>query len=893
MSLRKKVFLYILVTIVFLILLMSLTSNYLALKAFEGVERRFFEQDMARVQSRLDEELRIVGRYAFDWGAWDSMYFFLEKKDLPSFQEMLDPMSLRALGLDILAVVDPNLSPVVAYTVTETGGEEKLSPGALAGLKALAPDLLKATSDGYLRDILPLGDDLYLLGVSPILLTNHMGPPRGFLLTGTALKKKIPEIAASLGTGFSVVPAPEAGLLRARDEVEVTTDSSGMATVRQHWRKFLDHAPSLEIRLTEPREIYTEGRRAILHSYLWIFLSGGGILVLVMILLDTMVLTRLDGLRSVSERIVSGGGMGIRVPVSGNDEITILSSSFNTLLDTLENLVAEIPDPLFICDPDGRILTANREAHRVMGIETKGLLSGTDIASIVKPAEVQKDNGKDPRTDIVFSSKDVFEADIARPDRDSIPVEIRRQEIRYGKRSLVLFLARDLTERKGFEQRLARKAYFDDLTGLPNRLAFIEDLNRVLKDGNRNGDVFCAAVLNLDRFKLINEQVGNVNGDRILLLIGRRLEEAIVEGTRLYRTGGNEFSLLIPFSPPPKLREEAESLMAKIHKAIGVPCPVGSETIFPSASIGVLTDISRCLSSSEVINRIQQALKEAKKAGLGFTSYYFAENDPSGPETVNILRLSAEMHAGMERGEFVPFFQPIYFADSGAISGFETLARWMHPSRGLLPPSEFIPMAEHTGFVGKIDLKMMEHALRAAGILRRRNPLAPPFFSSNGSPLFFRMPFAEEILENFLTKTGADPSLFTLEVTESLLIENLGEVSRKLNRLKELGIRIALDDFGTGYSSLQYINQLPFDYVKLDKSFVARLFESEKDERLLRTIIHMAGELRLEVIAEGVETQEQLEWLTRAGCAKVQGYLFSRPVPWEDVQIMMGGEESL
>lgn len=202
-------------------------------------------------------------------------------------------------------------------------------------------------------------------------------------------------------------------------------------------------------------------------------------------------------------------------------------------------------------------------------------------------------------------------------------------------------------------------------------------------------------------------------------------------------------------------------------------------------------------------------------------------------------------------------------------------------------------MAEHTGFVGKIDLKMMEHALRAAGILRRRNPLAPPFFSSNGSPLFFRMPFAEEILENFLAKTGADPSLFTLEVTESLLIENLGEVSRKLNRLKELGIRIALDDFGTGYSSLQYINQLPFDYVKLDKSFVARLFESEKDERLLRTIIHMAGELRLEVIAEGVETQEQLEWLTRAGCAKVQGYLFSRPVPWEDVQIMMGGEESL
>ena len=177
MSLRKKVFLYILVTILFLILLMSLTSNFLAMKSFEGVERRFFEQDMARVRSRLAEELHIVGRYAFDWGAWDSMYWFMERKEPSRFQEMLDPMSLRALGLDILAVVDTDLSPVVAYSVTETGGEKKLSPETIAGLKALAPDLLKAASDGYLRDILLLGDDLYLAGVSPILLTNHMGLP--------------------------------------------------------------------------------------------------------------------------------------------------------------------------------------------------------------------------------------------------------------------------------------------------------------------------------------------------------------------------------------------------------------------------------------------------------------------------------------------------------------------------------------------------------------------------------------------------------------------------------------------------------------------------------------------------------------------------------------------
>jgi diguanylate cyclase (GGDEF)-like protein/PAS domain S-box-containing protein len=893
MSLRKKVFLYILVTILFLILLMSLTSQYLAMKAFEDVERRFFGQDMARVHSRLDEELRLVGRYAFDWGAWDSMYFFLEKKDPSRFREMLDPLSLRALDLDILAVVDTGLSPVIAYSVSETGEEKPLSSEFLAGLKAMAPDLLEAASEGSLQDILSIGGDLYLAGVSPILLTNRTGPPRGFLLTGSALKRQIPKISSSLGTDFSVAPVSAEDSSPSPGEVTIITEDPKTATVRRPWPKTFTPAAPLEVRFTRPRDIYIEGRRAIFHSYLWIFLSGGGILVVVMILMDSLVLRRLDGLRSVSDRIVSDGGIGLRVPVSGSDEIAALSSSFNTLLDTLENLVGDIPDPLFICDPEGRILIANAEAHRILNLGKTSSLPGTAISSIMIPAADSKDDGQDSRAELIFSSRDMFEANIARPDGTALPVEIRRQEIRYGKRHLVLFLARDLTERKGFEQRLARKAYFDDLTGLPNRSAFIEDLNRALKGGEGSGEVLCAASLNLDRFKLVNEQVGNVNGDRILLIIGRRLEETIGEDARLYRTGGDEFSILTPLPAPPRLREEAEKLMDSIHKSVGVPCPVGSDTIFPSVSIGAVPDISRCTSPSDVINRAHQALKEAKRAGLGFTSYQYGDNEDSVPETVNILRLSAEMHSGLEKGEFIPFYQPIYSVSDGSIAGFETLARWMHPARGLLPPSEFIPMAEHTGFVGKIDLNMMEHALGASEVMRRLTPSAPPFFSSNGSPLFFRMPYTEEILETFLNRTGADPALFTLEVTESLLIENLGEVSRKLNRLKEMGISIALDDFGTGYSSLQYINQLPFDYVKLDKSFVARLFDSEKDMRLLRTIINMAGELRLEVIAEGVETREQLDWLTGAGCGKVQGYLFSKPVPWENVKKMMGGEEGL
>lgn len=501
-----------------------------------------------------------------------------------------------------------------------------------------------------------------------------------------------------------------------------------------------------------------------------------------------------------------------------------------------------------------------------------------------------KDIEKGPATGNIFSGGNVFEAELLREKDTALPVEIRRQEIHYGRLPVVLFLARDLTERKGFEDRLAKMAYFDELTGLPNRSAYIRDVNRAIKDGSRTGQIFCAALMDLDRFKLVNEQVGNINADRILSTISRRLEEALGENFRLYRTGGDEFSFLMGCPPGGNPREGTDRLMDRIHRAVGVPCSVGSETIFPSASIGVLNDIGRFQSSSEIINRLVHALREAKKTGLGFTSYHIEENELSGPGTVNILRLSAEMHAGLERGEFVPYFQPIYSASDGSLSGFETLARWVHPVRGLLPPCDFIPLAENTGFTGKIDMYMLKQALIASEKLRRKNPSASYVFSSNGSPLFFQTPHIVEVLEDLLRETKADPNFFTLEVTESLLAENLCEVSRKLSSLKELGVRIALDDFGTGYSSLQYINQLPLDYIKLDQSFVARLFDSGKDERLLRTIINMGKELRLEIIAEGVETKEQLEWLRTAGCGKIQGFLFSRPVSWEDIEKMTGGD---
>lgn len=879
MSLRKRAFLYILFTILVMVALMAGTSNFFTMRAFEDVERRFFEQDVDRVRSHLNELLREVGRYASDWGAWDDMYFFMESKDPSLIRELLDPMGLRALDLDILVVVDNGLNPLITWSLSDTGEKEALTEGALTKLKTIAPDILNFLSKGSFQDIINLGGTLYLAGFSPVILTNHTGPSRGFLMTARAFDKALPKVVADTKIDFYLFPlagSPPPG------KVEITPCGEGEAAIRQGWVPLLSSENPLAMEFTQPRWIYNQGRRAIFHSYLWLFLSGAGILAVVMVLLHSLVLRRLEGLKSVSEAIVWGGRFGLRAPLSGDDEISELSSSFNSLLETLESLVNDIPDPLFICDLASSILLTNKEAQRVMGLEDGDEATGKSLSRLLKKT-VQKGS----RARLNFSRGDVYEAELAGPEGRGLPVEVRRQEIRYGKKPLLLFIARDITERMTFEQRLAKKAYFDELTGLPNRAALLEDLGRAMK-GDK-GEAYVMALINLDRFKLVNEQVGNVNGDRLLIIIGRRMEEVLGEEDRVYRTGGDEFSILISFHSTQAMEKKLKPLMERVHQAISAPSPVGAETIFPSASIGVITHLSEAVSPSEIINRAAEALKEAKKAGLGFTSYSSA-GSAGGKETVNILRLSAEMHAGLEKGEFIPYFQPIYSTATGAPVGFETLARWLHPAQGFLGPAAFVPAAEHTGFVGKIDMHMMKNALRASESIQRKNPGRPVFFSSNGSAIFFQTLYAEEILEAFLKQTGADPTLFTLEITESLLIENLSEISAKLDRLKAMGIKIALDDFGTGFSSLQYLNQLPLDYIKLDRAFVARLFDSEKDERLLRMIIHLAGELQLKVIAEGVETKKQFDWLKEAGCGSVQGYLFSRPLPWEGVERLLGGD---
>lgn len=894
MSLRKRVFTYILAVFFLLLFLMGLSSNLMTMKAFRQVEQRFFEQDMARVQTRLDEKLRLIGRYARDWGAWDDMYFFMEDRDPALFDFLLDSRTLGALGLDMVVLLDTQPSPSpVGYGVSDRNEPLPLATFFLDDLAKLTPALRDKALEGPFEEILCLGGELYLTGISPILMTNRTGPARGLLLTGSRLKRQKGGLAASLQTDFELLP-PEGGATpdRLSGTVSVKADAEGTALVDQLRNRSLDGVEPLLVRIRAPRTIYNEGIRAVVGSFLWIAVSVAVILLVVMALLNSLVLRRLGSLREVADRIVTLGGFDLRVPLKGDDEITTLSASFNTLLNTLDNLIADIPDALFLAERDCTILHANRAAHAALGLEQRETLKGSSLLDVIKksadlaPLPVDSAAADGERAHPLCCVENVFEALFLRSDGTERPVEIHRQDILFGRRSLVLLLARDLTERKNFEKRLAKKAYHDDLTGLPNRYAFIERLNRALEETQDGGKAYFAILVNLDRFKLINSQAGHTSGDRMLAIIARRLTDTLGKGLQPYRTGGDEFSFLIPVSSRTELREKAEGLTEKVHQAIGTACQIGDETFFPSASIGVLLDIAPCSSPSEVMSRTLEALIAAKRAGMGFTAYA----DPQGKTEdlkVNVLLIHAEMHEAIKKEEFLPFYQPIYAVATGKLAGFEALARWNHPVRGFLPPLEFIPVAEQTGFIKEIDLFMIRSTLRNLENLKEQEAPSDLFFSVNGSPTFFQDPYALAALEEMMKDSAVAPSRLVLEVTESLLIEDLSDVSRKFARIKNMGINIALDDFGTGYSSLQYLNELPFDYLKIDRTFVNKLFESARDERLLRTMIDMAKDLRLDPITEGVEREDQLAWLKQAGCSKAQGYLFSRPLPWEEAVKLM------
>jgi diguanylate cyclase (GGDEF)-like protein len=429
-----------------------------------------------------------------------------------------------------------------------------------------------------------------------------------------------------------------------------------------------------------------------------------------------------------------------------------------------------------------------------------------------------------------------------------------------------------------------RQAFNDALTGLPNRALLLDRMELALARAERSGRDVTVLFLDLDGFKLINDSLGHVAGDRLLIEVARRLKECVGPTETAARLGGDEFAILLADLDDPA---RAVDVAARVIAALDPPFTLVGREVFARASIGIACGRQ---APEDLLRYADVAMYRAKREG---GDRYRVFEPAMHAAVVDRLELEADLRGALARDELVLHFQPIVDLETERLEGVEALVRWNHPARGLVAPVDFVPLAEETGLIVSLDRWVMAEACRhAARWAERFGSAAPAWVSVNLSGRHLLDGSFEEDVVSALRAAQLEPCRLTLEITETVLVQDVGLAIERLQRLKELGVRVAIDDFGTGYSSLRYVGRFPADFLKIAKPFVDGVHDDEKDAALARTIVTLGRSLGMQPVAEGVERAAQLEALRELGSVYGQGYLFARPLPVDGLERLLAAAKS-
>jgi diguanylate cyclase (GGDEF)-like protein len=438
----------------------------------------------------------------------------------------------------------------------------------------------------------------------------------------------------------------------------------------------------------------------------------------------------------------------------------------------------------------------------------------------------------------------------------------------------ILHTFADITNRREAEAHIARLAAEDPLTGLPNRRVFSAALDQISgqRSDSRQNDEFAVLFLDLDRFKAVNDTLGHRIGDRLLQEVAKRLEWSLGTNSVLARLGGDEFAVIVPAFVS---RAALEASALRLAKTISEPYELDGHRVCTNVSIGIAVGPGDGESVDDLLMAADLALYAVKASGRGTYRFY----DKSMNEELSDRRhIEMDLREAVARDELSLHYQPIIDLQSNVVTGFEALARWKHPVRGMIPPGVFITVAEDTGLILQLGEWALAEACRQAsewpGHLR---------VAVNLSPVQFSAPNLYDTIAGILSASGLAPDRLELEITERVFMENSERTLAILHQLKSLGVRIAMDDFGTGYSSLSYLRSFPFDKIKVDRTFISGVVEGVEHAAIVQAVVSLARALGMRTIAEGVETRDQQNSILTLGCDEAQGYLFSPPVPVEQV----------
>ncbi|MDA8096138.1 MAG: EAL domain-containing protein [Clostridia bacterium] len=462
-----------------------------------------------------------------------------------------------------------------------------------------------------------------------------------------------------------------------------------------------------------------------------------------------------------------------------------------------------------------------------------------------------------------------------RNDGSAVPIEFTFSDFCVHRQCFVTLILRDITERKRYEETIWHQAFHDNLTGLANRMLFKDRLALAMAHAKRNNNGLAVLFLDLDRFKLINDTLGHDIGDQLLNQVGIRLRNCVREDDTVARMGGDEFTLLLPEIMK---AEHAARIAQKVVEAVRQPLKIGEHELYISTSIGIVLFPDDGQDAETLLKNADTAMYRAKENGRNHYELYASSMNAKASER---LLLENSMRRALERREFVVHYQPKINVKSGGITGMEALVRWQHPKLGLVLPGEFIPLAEESGLIVPIGEWVLKTAC-AQNKAWQDSGFPSIRVAVNLSARQFQLQNLVEVVSRVLKTTGLDPTCLELEITESIAMQNAEHTVSVLNQLNEMGIQLSIDDFGTGYSSLSYLRRFPINKLKIDRSFVAEIGTDSHNGAIASAVIVLGRSLNMGVIAEGVEREEQLNFLKDHDCFEMQGFLFGKPMPVED-----------
>lgn len=607
---------------------------------------------------------------------------------------------------------------------------------------------------------------------------------------------------------------------------------------------------------------------------------------------EAFVLRKVRALIVVAERIATGD-FSARAALldGGRSELGELARAFDDMAASIEQnfqqtigVMEVAPEAIIISDAQGRITRANAQTQKLFGYSADELL-GQPIEMLV--SEGLRKDYVDYRRDYVYSPtardmstrNDVF---ACRKDGAEFPVDVRRGTLNTAQGLLVISAVRDISERKQFEAQIIQQATHDALTGLPNRAFFRELLGRAMGQAERSEKLLAVIFLDLDGFKNINDTLGHEAGDALLGIIAGRLVETLRKDDVVARQGGDEFTILLQGI---NVYQDIVQVAEKILVAIALPVPYETYEMHITASIGITIYPFDDVEPENLLRNADTAMYEAKQAGKNDFRFYTAEMNSAIRERMEIEQ---GLRRALQENQFELYYQPQAEIQHLETIGMEALIRWHHPKLGMIPPAKFIPVAEESGLIVPIGEWVLRTACRQISAWRAAG-LPSVKVAVNLSARQFREAKLLDTIKTILDECGlsAHADALELELTESMVMQHVEEHVVTLNKLHAMGVQISIDDFGTGYSSLSYLKRFPINTLKIDQSFVQGITDDAEDAAIATAIVMLGHSLKFKVIAEGVETAEQLALLRGIGCDEIQGYYLSRPLPRAEMEAFL------